>query len=194
MTLVNDAQVPLEEICAERAVLGALLVGQGAMSEASRLIEPNDFYHPAHVSIFGAMLTLHEQDDPIDEITVSAQLKVENQLGSTGGEAYLLGLTERVPTTVNYPYFLRTIRNRSLMRRLQNNSNLFEGHQPEGETIVGKPHATQFAVLCPWHEEKTPSCIVDLFNGRFYCFSCSAKGDAKLTLRKEPADAVEKSE
>lgn len=37
---------------------------------------------------------------------------------------------------------------------------------------------TRLAVLCPFHQEKTPSFIIYRTNNTFHCFGCSVSGDS----------------
>lgn len=47
--------------------------------------------------------------------------------------------------------------------------NVFTELEQRGENYVG---------LCPFHEERTPSFVVDPRKGLYYCFGCKAGGDA----------------
>jgi replicative DNA helicase len=73
----------------ERALLGSLLLNQGAMFDVADLLGIDSFYAPKHRTIFDAMLTLHQKGEPIDVVTLSGKLKEKKQLADVGGAAYL---------------------------------------------------------------------------------------------------------
>lgn len=64
---------------------------------------------------------------------------------------------------------------------------------PVLSTIVAKKvtlkvgGAGRFIGLCPFHDERTPSFMVDDSAARFHCLGCGAKGDAMdFVFRTEP--------
>lgn len=111
-------RTPPQDIDAERSVLGAMLLENAAVSEASSRLTPEDFYRPAHARIFEAMIALYERTEPIDEVTVRSRLAAEGRLESVGGVEFLAGLTESTPTAANVIHYARIVRNRALSRRL----------------------------------------------------------------------------
>ncbi len=111
-------RMPPQDMDAERSVLGAMLLERDAVSETLAVIKPDEFYRPAHGHILAAMVALYERGEPIDEVTVAAQLKAVGQLDSVGGASYLATLTESVPTAANVTYYARIVHNSALTRRL----------------------------------------------------------------------------
>ncbi|UCG12817.1 MAG: replicative DNA helicase, partial [Deltaproteobacteria bacterium] len=85
-----------QNIEAEHAVLGAILQGGKTPS-----LSPEDFYRPAHGLLFNAMLTLEAKGEPIDYLTVKAELERLEKLQEVGGVSYISGLTEQVPVTAH---------------------------------------------------------------------------------------------
>jgi replicative DNA helicase len=114
----NHGRLPPQDTDAERSVIGAMLLEEGAVSEAVALLKPDDFYRPNHARIFEAMLVLYERNEPLDEVTVAAALKGMGHLESIGGTSYLAQVTESVPTAANVVYYARIVRSRALTRRL----------------------------------------------------------------------------
>ncbi len=128
----RGARLPPQDVDAERSVLGAMLLEEEAVSETMALIKPEDFYRPAHGRIFEAMTLLYERGEPIDEVTLSAQLKSSAHLESAGGSAYLAGLTQSVPTAANVEYYAKIVRSRALTRRLISAATAIAGSGYDG--------------------------------------------------------------
>jgi replicative DNA helicase len=116
--LERRGRVPPQDTDAERSVLGAMLLDRNALLEAMELLTPDDFYRPAHAKIFDAIAALFSRNEPVDEITVSSELKTQGNLDGIGGTATLNALTEAVPTAANAKHYARIVKNRALTRRL----------------------------------------------------------------------------
>jgi replicative DNA helicase len=129
----RGGRLPPQDVDAERSVLGAMLLEEGAVAETMALIKPDEFYRPAHGHIFAAMTALYERSEPIDEITVAAQLQLGQQLEVVGGATYLAGLTDSVPTAANVAYYARIVHNRALTRRLISAATAIAGSGYEGK-------------------------------------------------------------
>jgi replicative DNA helicase len=114
----RQGRVPPQDVDAERSVLGAMLLDRNALLETIEFLKPEDFYRPAHATIFEAILRLFERSEAIDEVTVGAELKTQAKLESIGGTGALTALTESVPTAANARHYANIVRNRALTRRL----------------------------------------------------------------------------
>jgi replicative DNA helicase len=97
----------LQNIDAERAVLGGILVEPDAMERVSEMLggDGSDFYHDAHRKIFQTMVALSKQNTPIDLITLPDALKDNGIIDSVGGIPYIVDLVEAVP--VSFPKDVR---------------------------------------------------------------------------------------
>ena len=74
----KDARIerlPPQNIEAEEAVLGGLLIDSDAIIRVSTVLKPGDFYREKNGWIFGAALALHERHEPIDFLTVCDELE-----------------------------------------------------------------------------------------------------------------------
>jgi len=107
-----------QNIEAEQAVLGAILLDSDSLITAMERIGPDDFYRPAHQHIFEAMIELAEEDEPVDLVTLTARLQNKQQLEEIGGVAYLSELANAVPTAANIDYYGQIVEEKSLLRRL----------------------------------------------------------------------------
>ena len=74
-------RIPPQNIEAEQAVLGAMLLEKRAIGEAMELLRADDFYREAHRLVFEAIKELAQRDEAADLVTVTEQLK-KNEINS----------------------------------------------------------------------------------------------------------------
>jgi replicative DNA helicase len=111
-------RVPPQNIEAEQAVLGAILLDSEALVVCQERIRAEDFYRTAHQRIFEAMTELSEENEPIDLVTLTAKLKDKQLLEEVGGVSYLSELANAVPTAANVDYYAAIVEEKSMLRRL----------------------------------------------------------------------------
>lgn len=114
----NTGKVIPQALSFERAVLGALMIDKGAIDNVANTIRPEMFYKEQHQSIYEAMFALYAQDQPIDLLTVSDQLRANGKLEFAGGSAYLASLTNSVASAANIEYHARIVMERYVLRQL----------------------------------------------------------------------------
>ncbi|SVE21956.1 uncharacterized protein METZ01_LOCUS474810, partial [marine metagenome] len=68
-------RIPPQDLEAEKSVLGALLLDPNESQEVLSSMKPDDFYRPAHAKVFEAVVSLFEKNEPVDEVTVAAELQ-----------------------------------------------------------------------------------------------------------------------
>src|ERR1700752_4519252 len=78
---------------AERAILGAVLLDNGLISQAIEHLRPEDFYVPSHRRIFNAMIALFERGSEINPILIGEEIKKKNRLEAVGGISFITNLT-----------------------------------------------------------------------------------------------------
>ncbi|HKJ11812.1 MAG TPA: DnaB-like helicase N-terminal domain-containing protein, partial [Ornithinimicrobium sp.] len=111
-------RVPPQDVAAEQSVLGSMLLSKDAIGECSEIVQPVDFYRPAHETIHEAVIDLFSRGEPVDAITVSDELSKRGDLSRVGGTAYLHQLIASVPTAANASYYAQIISERAMLRRL----------------------------------------------------------------------------
>jgi replicative DNA helicase len=116
--LVPFDKIPPQDLSMEQAVLGAMLIERAAIEKAAQILRPEDFYRDAHRVVFEAILTLVERDEPVDLLTVQAQLREQNQLDNVGGGPYLVQLMDSVPAAANAEYYATKVEEKAILRRL----------------------------------------------------------------------------
>ncbi|MGG1518998.1 replicative DNA helicase [Paenibacillus oryzisoli] len=111
-------RIPPQNIEAEQAVLGAILIHSDSLITAMERITSDDFYRGAHQRIFEAIVELAEEQEPVDLITLTARLQNKAQLEEIGGVTYLSELANAVPTAANIDYYAAIVEEKSMLRRL----------------------------------------------------------------------------
>ncbi len=110
--------VPPHDLEAEKAVLGAVLLDNTVFATVSAAVVASDFYHPAHAVVFECMLALNARGEPIDVVTLSAELRNRERLNAVGGMQYLGELTETTPTIANAENHGRIVADLAQVRRM----------------------------------------------------------------------------
>ena len=113
-----EERVPPQNIEAEQAVLGAMLIDKEAIAKATEVLSADDFYREAHRVIFSAMLELYNKNEAVDMVTVTEILKRDNKLEDIGGIAYITGLANVVLTAANVKYHAEIVAEKSVLRQL----------------------------------------------------------------------------
>ncbi len=115
--LLND-RLPPQNIEAEQAVLGAIFLQPSALTLASEVLIPDDFYRMSHQKIYNAMLVLGDRGEPVDLVTVTSELANTDLLEEVGGISYLTDIANSVPTAANIEYYAKIVEEKSILRRL----------------------------------------------------------------------------
>lgn len=110
-TLPNDLN-------AEMATLGGMLLSQEAVAEVFEEVRPHDFYAPKHEFIFNAILSLFGKGEPTDVIAVTDELNKTGNLLKAGGADYLHSLASYVPTAASASYYASIVSEKAVLRRL----------------------------------------------------------------------------
>lgn len=113
-------RTPPHDDGAEQSVVGAMLLSKDAIADVIAMgLRAEHFYRPAHARIFEAILTLYNDGEPADPITVISALLDTKNLGKVGGADYIHHLVSTVPTAANGTYYadivMRSHRRRELI-------------------------------------------------------------------------------
>ena len=112
-----NKQLP-QNLEAEEAVLGALLIDPDAILPVATFLRASDFHVQRHGSIYQAMLDLHERHQPADLVTLTDELERCDQLAAVGGSALLTSLINATPTSIHVEYYARIVERTAILRRL----------------------------------------------------------------------------
>lgn len=132
-----EERVPPQNIEAEQAVLGAMLIDKEAIAKATEVLSADDFYREAHRVIFSAMLELYNKNEAVDMVTVTEILKRDNKLEDIGGIAYITSLANVVLTAANVKYHAEIVAEKSVLRQLVRVSTEIAAMSYEANEDVG---------------------------------------------------------
>ena len=116
-------KVPPNDIEAEQAIIGSMLTDKDAVISAIEVLKPQDFYREDNKTIYEAILNLYSRSEPVDIITVRAELESMGKLDNVGGLEYLAELPEKVPTTANASKYIKIVEEKSTLRNLIKTAN-----------------------------------------------------------------------
>lgn len=111
-------KVPPHDSVAEKSVLGAVLIDPSAITLVIQVLADDNFYYEEHRLIYSSMLSLFEQQRPVDIVTLASELKTKGHIGKIGGEGYLSELIDTVPTSAYVEHYARIVKATFIKRRL----------------------------------------------------------------------------
>ena len=111
-------RLPPQNIEAEQAVLGSLLIDREAITQVAGFLRAEDFYRESHAQIYRAILDLFERREPADFLTLCNTLEQRGELEAVGGPAYITSLIGAVPTAIHVEHYARIVELAALRRRL----------------------------------------------------------------------------
>ena len=115
-------KLPPQNLEAEMAVLGSMLIDEEAVSSAAERLDANAFYKDTHKKIFQAIINLYNSNKAVDLITLTDGLKKDGSLDEIGGASYLTSLANAVPTAANINHYAGIVQEKYILRTLINNS------------------------------------------------------------------------
>lgn len=112
-------RVPPHNLDAEASLLGAMFLSEEAISlTVERQLRAEDFYKPAHQSIYEAMRSLVGSAQAVDPITVGDELRRSKMLDELGGMDYLLELQNSTPSVTSADRYIKIVRDTARLRKL----------------------------------------------------------------------------
>ena len=144
-------KVPPHDTEAEQAVIGSMLTDKDAIISAIEVLKEEDFYREDNKTIYSAILNLYNRAEPVDIITLKAELSSLGKLETVGGLEYLAELPDKVPTTANVDKYIKIVEEKSLLRNLLKTAN---------EIIkLGYDETQEVDILMDQAEKKIFDCI-----------------------------------
>ena len=120
---LSDGKIPPQAIDLEEAVLGAMLIDEKGVNEVIDILSPEVFYKRSHQLIFESIQRLFRESEPVDLLTVSADLKKNKNFEIIGGDFYLISLSQKVSSSAHIEYHSRIIQQKFIQRKLITISN-----------------------------------------------------------------------
>ena len=135
--LLEIGKVQPQALDFEAAVIGACLIEKDAFGQVSDILRPRSFYDSKHQVIYAAIQTLAAENKPIDLLTVTEQLRVNNEIEQAGGPVYIAELTQKVLSSAHIEYHAHIIAQKALARELITyTSNIQKLAFDEGQDIA----------------------------------------------------------
>ena len=144
------SKLPPQNLEAEIALLGALMIDKDAIIKIADIVNDEDFYKEAHGKIYAAMRELFGRSEPIDILSLSNRLDEKKQLELIGGRSYLAKLSASVATASHIVNYANIIQRKATLRRLlrvaaEISENSFEG-EDDVDDILDKAEQKLFNV------------------------------------------------
>lgn len=141
-------RLPPQDIQAEESALGAMLLSKDAIADVVAVLKGDDFYRPQHEMIFHAITDIYSRGEPVDAVTVAAELTRRGEMGRIGGAQYLAGLMAAVPTAANAGYYGQIVRDRAVLRRLVDAGTRITqlGYSNDGQSVEDVVNSAQSEV------------------------------------------------
>ena len=136
MSTMIYGKVPPQAKEVEEAVIGAIMLEKSAFDTVSEILKPECFYVESHKTIYQAMQSLQQKNNPIDLLTVVEELKFQEQLDVVGGAYFVTKLTNDVVSTANIEAHARIILQKFIQRELIRISTEIIGDAYEDSTDV----------------------------------------------------------
>ena len=163
------ARVPPNDVQAEQAVLGLMLVDKDAVLTVIEMLKPNDFYKPEHEEIYAAILDLYEASKAIDLLTLKEQLRLRGKYDIINGFEYLVSLTSPMYSVANVEYYAEIVREKSTLRKLIKSANIISQESYDAKedaiTITEKAEKEIFNII--QHKEYSYALIKDVLVDTF---------------------------
>jgi replicative DNA helicase len=115
---LTPGRVPPHDLDAEMSVLGSILLDPLSVAKVLQFLHPEDFYRENNGQVYRAALDLFSAGEPIDNVTLAAQLQTMGMLDRVGGRTQLASMQSAVPTAANIEYYGRIVKEKAYKRRL----------------------------------------------------------------------------
>ncbi|MGB5404825.1 MAG: DnaB-like helicase N-terminal domain-containing protein, partial [Robiginitalea sp.] len=115
---LEKGKIPPQAVDLEEVVLGAMMIDKKGVDEVIDILHRDVFYKEGHRYIYEAIFKLFESSQPVDLLTVSAQLKTDGKLEVAGGDFYLIKLTQKVASSAHIEFHARIILQKYIQRSL----------------------------------------------------------------------------
>jgi len=142
--------VPPHDLDAEMSVLGSVLLDPLSIAKVLQFLHPEDFYRENNGQIFRAALDLFAAGEPIDNVTLAAQLQTMGLLDRIGGRTQLASMQSAVPTAANIEYYAQIVKEKAYKRRLISAGGNIAGYgyddSIEAEDAINQAQSLVFGV------------------------------------------------
>lgn len=103
---------------AEQSVLGSMMLDRNAITEASEILIPDDFYIKQNEIVFETMVEMNNAGQPVDPVTLQARLKEKDIPLEISTLEFTKGLLDVTPTSANVKYYANIVAEKASLRKL----------------------------------------------------------------------------
>src|SRR3989338_1147245 len=143
-------KIPPQNLDAEKSLLGSLLIDQDGMIKVADMLRSDDFYSKTHETIYDSIVHLYANHEPVDILSLGNRLEEIDKLKETGGRAYLVELSNAVPTSAHIEHYAKIVQKKASLRRLIRAATGITklGHEEESDidTTLDAAERTLFTV------------------------------------------------
>jgi replicative DNA helicase len=143
-------RIPPHDLDAEMSIIGSILLDPLSVAKVLQFLHPEDFYRENNGQIYRAALGLFAAGEPIDNVTLAAQLQTMGLLDRVGGRAQLASMQSAVPTAANIEYYGRIVKEKAYKRRLISAGGNIAGYgyddSIEAEDAINQAQSLVFGV------------------------------------------------
>lgn len=118
---MDNLKILPHDIQAEQAVLGSLFIDPDKITAVAEYVKAEDFYKPAHKTLFKVMLDLTSRGEAIDIVMVKSDLEKRNELDMVGGIAYVAEIVNATPTSSHAEHYARIVSQKAQLRAIIGN-------------------------------------------------------------------------
>ncbi|NER80051.1 MAG: replicative DNA helicase [Leptolyngbya sp. SIO1D8] len=111
-------RLPPQNVEAEEAILGGILLDPEAIGRVMELLNPEAFYISAHKLIYRAAVDLNSKGLPADLMTVTTWLNDHELLEKVGGQSRIAQLVDRTLSAANIDQYAALVMEKFMRRRL----------------------------------------------------------------------------
>lgn len=148
--LSNIDRLPPQNLEAETALLGSLMLDKDGIIKVADIVDVEDFYDHRHKLIYESIIALFERSVSIDVLTVSNDLEEKKLLDKVGQTSYLTSLVNSVPSSAHITYYANIVHKKGTLRRLIHSAseitNLAYNEEDEIENILDKAEQKLFNI------------------------------------------------
>jgi replicative DNA helicase len=159
-------KIPPQNIEAEIAILGSMLIEEEAIAKAIEIIDEDVFYKEAHRTIYKTIIELFSKNSAVDIVTLVDELKKKGELDGVGGAPYITSLTSSIPTAANIEHYAKIVKEKGILRHLINSATKIvqDCYESAGDTgkLLDEAERLIFEITSKKVERKSSVLLKDI--------------------------------
>lgn len=177
---MTEDRLPPQDNDAEQSVLGAMILSKTAIGEVAELLTSGEFYRPAHGEIYDVILAMYLAGDPVDPVTLSAELRTRGMFPRVGDSVYIHTLSAQVQSAATAAHYAEIVVDKAVRRRIIEASirNMQRAYSGEGDTAdVADAAVAEMMGAVPQDRKHDYAPIGDAVESTFALIDTAASGE-----------------